>query len=86
MKNTKTLSLKMDLEDYVFLQRVGKLDEKSASEVINVIIDRLKHMSEESIIKLLEQSPNIDNDDIGTADGHLYMSGIGDKQIYEGDK
>ena len=43
-------------------------------------------MSQESIIKLLEQSPNIDNDDIGTTDGHLYMSGIGDKQIYEGDK
>tara|TARA_A100001015_G_scaffold183577_1_gene204239 strand:- start:3510 stop:3770 length:261 start_codon:yes stop_codon:yes gene_type:complete len=86
MKKIKTLSLNMNLEDYVFLQRLGKLDDNSPSEVINIIIDRLKHMSEESIIKLLEQSPNIDNNDIGTTDGHLYISGIGDKQIYEGDK
>ena len=84
MKKIKTLSVKMDLEDYVFLQRLGYREDKSPSQVVNSIIKMLKNMPEEDVLNFLKGLPKEDNDDIGESEAHkhLYMSGIGDKQIY----
>ena len=88
MKKIKTLSVEMDLEDYVFLQRLGYSKDKSPSQIVNSVIEILKNMPEEDVLTFLKGIQKEDNDDIGDTGAHksLYMSGIGDKQIYGEDE
>ena len=76
----------MDLEDYVFLQRLGYREDKSPSEVVNSIIKILKNMPKEDVLNFLKGIPKEQNDDMCDTDAHLYMSGIGDNQMYSEDE
>ena len=86
MKKIKTLSLEMNLEDYVFLQRVGYHENKNPSQVINLVIENLRNMPEEDILSFLKGMQKETTNDTGDSNAHLYMSGIGDKQIYGEDE